>query len=117
MRYILSVNVEKSVAHQAITQIQTVYAFAGETKALKAYTNALQRLLKLGKIGALARGLGVGCTYGLLFAAWALLLWYASILVMHKVTNGAEAFTSILSVIISGMYATVSLSSPSKFCF
>jgi ATP-binding cassette subfamily B (MDR/TAP) protein 1 len=59
--------------------------------------------LKLGKKGGMAKGIGMGCTYGILFGAWALLLWYASTLVIHKVTNGGQAFTTILNVIISGM--------------
>lgn len=88
---------------QAIAQIRTVYSFVGERKTIGAYRAALQTSYKLGKKGGMAKGLGVGCTYGLLFGAWALLLWYASILVIHKVTNGGQAFTTILNVIISGM--------------
>lgn len=84
----------------------------GESKAVNKYTTALETTLKLGKKGGLAKGLGVGCTYGLLFGAWALLLWYASILVFHKVTNGGQAFTTILNVIISGMYASFNLRIP-----
>lgn len=80
-----------------------MYSFVGEKKAVKKYSNALETTLQLGKKGGLAKGLGVGCTYGLLFGAWALLLWYAHILVLHNVTNGGEAFTTILNVIISGM--------------
>ena len=87
--------------------MRTVYSFVGESKAVNKYTTALETTLKLGKKGGLAKGLGVGCTYGLLFGAWALLLWYASILVFHKVTNGGQAFTTILNVIISGMYASL----------
>lgn len=89
---------------QAISQVRTVYSFVGENKVVKKYADALQNTLKLGKKGGLAKGLGVGCTYGLLFGAWALLLWYASILVFKHVTNGGQAFTTILNVIISGMY-------------
>jgi ATP-binding cassette subfamily B (MDR/TAP) protein 1 len=88
---------------QAIAQIRTVYSFVGESKAVRAYKHALETTLKLGKRAGLAKGLGVGCTYGLLFGAWALLLWYASTLVLSKVTNGGQAFTTILNVIISGM--------------
>eukprot|EP00250_Pteridium_aquilinum_P013715 c21526_g1_i1 orf=740-4684(+) len=91
------------IAEEAIAQIRTVYAFAGEKKAIGNYRAALQTSYKLGKRGGMAKGLGVGCTYGLLFGAWALLLWYASILVIHKVTNGGQAFTTILNVIISGI--------------
>ncbi|CAM6016899.1 unnamed protein product [Sphagnum balticum] len=91
------------IAEEAIAQIRTVYSFVGESKAVRAYKRALETTLKLGKRAGLAKGLGVGCTYGLLFGAWALLLWYASTLVLSKVTNGGQAFTTILNVIISGI--------------
>jgi ATP-binding cassette subfamily B (MDR/TAP) protein 1 len=91
------------IAEEAIAQIRTVYSFVGESKAVRAYKHALETTLKLGKRAGLAKGLGVGCTYGLLFGAWALLLWYASTLVLSKVTNGGQAFTTILNVIISGI--------------
>ncbi|KAG6555321.1 hypothetical protein Mapa_003364 [Marchantia paleacea] len=91
------------IAEQAIAQIRTVYAFVGEAKSVKSYSDALDTTMKLGRKGGMAKGLGVGFTYGLLFGAWALLLWYASILVMDGKTNGGQAFTTILNVIISGI--------------
>ncbi|KAL3698915.1 hypothetical protein R1sor_012991 [Riccia sorocarpa] len=91
------------IAEQAIAQIRTVYAFVGEEKTTKSYSESLSTTFKLGQKGGMAKGLGVGFTYGLLFGAWALLLWFASILVMGGKTNGGQAFTTILNVIISGI--------------
>ena len=88
---------------QVISQVRTVYAFVGEEKAVNSYSNSLKKALKLCKRSGLAKGLGVGLTYSLLFCAWALLLWYASLLVRHGKTNGAKAFTTILNVIFSGL--------------
>ncbi|CAJ1972553.1 unnamed protein product [Sphenostylis stenocarpa] len=90
------------VAEEVISQVRTVYSFVGEEKAIGAYSKSLDKALKLGKKGGLAKGVGVGFTYGLLFCAWALLLWYASILVRHHKTNGGKAFTTIINVIFSG---------------
>ncbi|KAG7593128.1 ABC transporter type 1 transmembrane domain superfamily [Arabidopsis thaliana x Arabidopsis arenosa] len=90
------------VAEEVMSQVRTVYAFVGEEKAVKSYSNSLKKALKLGKRSGLAKGLGVGLTYSLLFCSWALLLWYASLLVRHGKTNGAKAFTTILNVIFSG---------------
>lgn len=80
-----------------------MYSFEGEEKAVKSYAKSLSKALKLGKQSGLAKGVGVGFTYGLLFCAWALLLWYAGILVRHRDTNGAKAFTTIINVIFSGL--------------
>ncbi|XP_040951407.1 ABC transporter B family member 13 isoform X1 [Gossypium hirsutum] len=87
---------------QVISQIRTVYAFVGEERAVKAYSSSLKNALKMGKRSGLAKGVGVGFTYGLLFCAWAFLLWYAGILVRHSKTNGGKAFTTIINVIFSG---------------
>lgn len=89
--------------NQAISQVRTVYSFVGEKKAVESYSKSLNNALALGKKSGLAKGVGVGFTYGLLFCAWALLLWYASILVRHKDTNGGKAFTTIINVIFSGL--------------
>ncbi|WZZ59089.1 hypothetical protein YC2023_059196 [Brassica napus] len=97
--------------------VRTVYAYVGEEKAVNSYSKSLKKALKLGKRSGLAKGLGVGLTYGLLFCAWALLFWYASLLVRHGKTNGAKAFTTILNVIYSGFslgQAAPSLSAISK---
>lgn len=88
---------------QVISQVRTVYSFVGEEKAVSSYSESLDKALKLGKKSGFAKGVGVGFTYGLLFCAWALLLWYASILVMHHRTNGGKAFTTIINVIFSGL--------------
>ncbi|CBI19899.3 unnamed protein product, partial [Vitis vinifera] len=90
------------VAEEAISQVRTVYSFVGEDRAVETYSRSLQKALKLGKKSGFAKGIGIGFTYGLLFCAWALLLWYASKLVRHGDTNGGKAFTTILNVIFSG---------------
>lgn len=88
---------------QVISQVRTVYSFVGEDRAIEAYSMALNKALKFGKRSGFATGIGVGFTYGLLFCAWALLLWYAGILVRHGDTNGGKAFTTIINVIFSGL--------------
>ncbi|XP_010480688.1 PREDICTED: ABC transporter B family member 14 [Camelina sativa] len=105
------------VAEEVMSQVRTVYAFVGEEKAVKSYSNSLKKALKLSKKSGFAKGLGVGLTYSLLFFAWALLFWYASLLVRHGKTSGAKAFTTILNVIYSGFalgQAVPSLSAISK---
>ncbi|KAK1553755.1 hypothetical protein Q3G72_003142 [Acer saccharum] len=90
------------VAEEVISQVRTVYSFVGEDKAVETYSQSLNNALKLGKKSGIAKGVGVGLTYGLLFCAWSLLLWYAGILVRHGHTNGGKAFTTIINVIFSG---------------
>ncbi|KAG9442706.1 hypothetical protein H6P81_018560 [Aristolochia fimbriata] len=105
------------VAEEVISQVRTVYAFAGEEKAVKLYLDSLEKALKLGKKGGIVKGLGIGLTFGLLFCAWALLLWYAGVIVQREVANGGEAFTTIINVVFSGFglgQATPCISALSK---
>ncbi|KAI3464812.1 hypothetical protein Pfo_021475 [Paulownia fortunei] len=90
------------LAEEVISQVRIVYSFVGEEKAIETYSKSLKNALKLAKKTGIAKGIGIGFTYGLLFCAWALLLWYASILVRHGDTNGGKAFTTIINVIYSG---------------
>lgn len=88
---------------QNIAQVRTVYSFVGEKKATDSYAAALQRSLKLGYQGGLAKGLGMGITYAVLNCCWALLLWYGGVLVRNGEANGGKALSTIFSVIIGGM--------------
>uniref|UniRef100_A0A6N2L6F3 ABC transmembrane type-1 domain-containing protein n=1 Tax=Salix viminalis TaxID=40686 RepID=A0A6N2L6F3_SALVM len=63
------------IAEQAIAQVRTVYSFVGESKALSSYTDAIQNTLKIGYKAGMAKGLGLGCTYGIACMSWALVFW------------------------------------------
>ncbi|XP_024522226.1 ABC transporter B family member 19 [Selaginella moellendorffii] len=90
------------IAEQVIAQVRTVYSFGGEARAAKAYSDALQPTLRLGKRAGLVKGLGIGVTYGLVLCAWALLLWYAGVLIRHGMSDAGKAFTTILNIVVSG---------------
>ncbi|KAF9622830.1 hypothetical protein IFM89_034065 [Coptis chinensis] len=89
-------------AEEVISHVRTVYSFVGEEKAIESYSRSLNNALKLGKKGGFVKGVGVGLTYGVLFCAWALLLWYSGVLVRHHITSGAKAFVTIINAIFSG---------------
>lgn len=88
---------------QMISQVRTVYSFVGEDRAVEAYSRSLNNALKLGKKSGIAKGVGVGFAYAVLFCSWALLLWYAGLLVRHHATSGGKAFTTIINVLFSGL--------------
>ncbi|XP_024534012.1 ABC transporter B family member 10 isoform X3 [Selaginella moellendorffii] len=92
-----------NVAEQSISQVRTVYSFVQEEQAVDSYARALETTLEIGKKSGLAKGMGIGATYGLTIGAWSLLLWYAGVLVRNGTTNGGEAFTTILNVVIAGL--------------
>ncbi|PIA58600.1 hypothetical protein AQUCO_00500497v1 [Aquilegia coerulea] len=91
------------VAEEVIGNIRTVQAFVGEDKAVKSYTAALAKTYEYGKKGGLVKGLGLGALHSVLFASWALLVWFTSIVVHKNIANGGESFTTMLNVVIAGL--------------
>lgn len=80
-----------------------MYSFVGEAKFAKDYAHALEKTLKYATKGGLAKGVGMGVTYGSLFACWALLLWYGGVLVRDGTVNGGTALTTVFAVIMGSM--------------
>lgn len=91
------------VIWQTIVQIRVVFAFVGESRALQGYSAALKIAQKLGYKTGLAKGLGLGGTYFVVFCCYALLLWYGGYLVRHHLTNGGLAIATMFAVMIGGM--------------
>ncbi|KAK3154974.1 hypothetical protein QOZ80_2BG0197270 [Eleusine coracana subsp. coracana] len=91
------------IAEEVIGNVRTVQAFVGEEKAVKMYRDALLTTYKYGKRGGLAKGLGLGSMHSVLFLSWALLVWFTSIVVHKRISNGGESFTTMLNVVIAGL--------------
>ncbi|KAL0424341.1 UNVERIFIED_CONTAM: ABC transporter B family member 19 [Sesamum radiatum] len=103
------------IAEQSIAQVRTVYSYVGETKALSAYSDLIQNTLKLGYKAGMAKGLGLGCTYGIACMSWALVFWYAGVFIRNGQTDGGKAFTAIFSAIVGGMSLGQSFSNLGAF--
>ncbi|XP_058096561.1 ABC transporter B family member 19 isoform X1 [Magnolia sinica] len=103
------------IAEQAVAQVRTVYSFVGENKALNSYSEAIQNTLKLGYKAGMAKGLGIGCTYGIACMSWALVFWYAGVFIRNGQTDGGKAFTAIFSAIVGGMSLGQSFSNLGAF--
>ncbi|KAK6155103.1 hypothetical protein DH2020_009351 [Rehmannia glutinosa] len=95
------------------------YASAGiiaeQSKALGAYSDLIQNTLKLGYKAGMAKGLGLGCTYGIACMSWALVFWYAGVFIRNGQTDGGKAFTAIFSAIVGGMSLGQSFSNLGAF--
>ncbi|EEC77398.1 hypothetical protein OsI_16157 [Oryza sativa Indica Group] len=103
------------IAEQAIAQVRTVYSYVGESKALNSYSEAIQNTLKLGYKAGMAKGLGIGCTYGIACMSWALVFWYAGVFIRNGQTDGGKAFTAIFSAIVGGLSLGQSFSNLGAF--
>ncbi|KAF5186151.1 Abc transporter b family member [Thalictrum thalictroides] len=102
-------------AEEVIGNIRTVHAFVGEQKAVESYKTALSKTYEYGKKGGLAKGLGMGAVFFVIFGSYALLIWYTSIVVHKKIANGGDSFATVSNVISSGM--ALGLAAPSLLTF
>ncbi|XP_077220029.1 ATP binding cassette subfamily B1 [Tasmannia lanceolata] len=104
-----------NIAEQALAQIRIVMSFVGESRALQAYSSALQVSQRIGYKTGFAKGIGLGSTYFTVFCCYALLLWYGGYLVRHHFTNGGLAISTMFSVMIGGL--ALGQSAPSMTAF
>ncbi|XAR54796.1 Xenobiotic-transporting ATPase [Bertholletia excelsa] len=91
------------IAEEAIGNVRTVQAFAGEEKAVRSYRQALLHTYKYGWKAGLAKGLGLGSVHCVLFLSWSLLVWFNSIIIHKDIANGGDSFTTMLNVVIAGL--------------
>ncbi|KAF9595279.1 hypothetical protein IFM89_038414, partial [Coptis chinensis] len=103
------------IAEQAVAQVRTVYSYVGETETLNSYSDAISNTLKLGYKAGIAKGLGIGCTYGIACMSWALVFWYAGVFIRNGQTDGGKAFTAIFSAIVGGISLGQSFSNLGAF--
>jgi len=91
-----------TIAEQAISSIRTVYSFAGEGKTIAAFSDALERSVKLGLKQGLAKGLAIGSN-GVVFAIWSFMSYYGSRLVMYHGAKGGTVFAVGTSLALGGL--------------
>ncbi|WCJ34505.1 ABC transporter B family member 1 [Euphorbia peplus] len=104
-----------NTVEQTIVQIRIVMAYVGEQRSLQAYSSALKVAQKMGYKSGMAKGLGMGGTYFVVFCSYALLLWYGGYLVRHHDTNGGLAISTMFAVMVGGL--SLGQSAPSLGAF
>jgi ATP-binding cassette, subfamily B (MDR/TAP), member 1 len=91
-----------TIAEQAISSIRTVYSFAGESKTITAFSDALEGSVKLGLKQGLAKGLAIGSN-GVVFAIWSFMSFYGSRMVMYHGAKGGTVFAVGASLALGGL--------------
>ncbi|XP_057857177.2 ABC transporter B family member 19-like [Cryptomeria japonica] len=95
-----------SIIQETISQIRTVFAFIGEKTAYESFTKVLEKQMKLSKIGALAKGLGIGVLNATTNLSWALMIWIGALVVTHGYSNGARVITAVMCILFGGLSLT-----------
>jgi ATP-binding cassette subfamily B (MDR/TAP) protein 1 len=89
---------------QTISQIKTVYAFVGESFAIKSFSECMDKhYYLLSKGEALLKGVGTGMFQTVSFCSWALIVWVGAIVVTAKRAKGGDIIAALMSILFGAM--------------
>jgi ATP-binding cassette subfamily B (MDR/TAP) protein 1 len=92
-----------SVASEALQLVRTVQVYGGEERELEKFDAALSDATPATKRAEFVSSVGVGATYGIIFASYALCFWFASYLVVNTGMNVGTVTTVFFSVVMSSL--------------
>ncbi|KAI3955480.1 hypothetical protein MKW92_006772 [Papaver armeniacum] len=95
-----------SMVEQTISQIKTVFAFVGETSAIKTFTACMENQFKLSKREAFVKGVGMGMLQAVTFCSWALMVWIGAIVVSSKKAKGGDTIAAVMSILFGAISLT-----------
>ncbi|KAI3985522.1 hypothetical protein MKX01_033836 [Papaver californicum] len=95
-----------SMVEQTISQIKTVFAFVGETSAIKTFTVCMENQFKLSKREAFVKGVGMGMLQAVTFCSWALMVWIGAIVVSSKKAKGGDTIAAVMSILFGAISLT-----------
>ncbi|GMI74737.1 Arabidopsis thaliana ATP-binding cassette B19, MULTIDRUG RESISTANCE PROTEIN 11 [Hibiscus trionum] len=95
-----------SMVEQTVSQIKTVYAFVGESSAIKSFSECLDKLFSLSKGEALIKGVGTGMFQTVTFCAWALIIWIGAVAVTSRKAKGGDVIAAVMSILFGSVSLT-----------
>ncbi|KAJ7965187.1 ABC transporter B family protein [Quillaja saponaria] len=95
-----------SMIEQTISQIKTVYAFVGESSAIKSFTECMEKQFVLSKGEALIKGVGTGMLQTVSFSSWALIIWIGAVVVIVKAAKGGDVIAAVMSILFGAISLT-----------
>ncbi|KAM3337483.1 hypothetical protein P3S68_031808 [Capsicum galapagoense] len=98
------------VVEQTISSIRTVASYTGERRAISAYHKSLNKAYRSDVLEGLASGLGSGVFFWVLYASYALAIWYGAKMILdHNYTGGGVM--NVLMATLTGSF-TLGYASP-----
>ncbi|KAL5145777.1 ABC transporter B family member 19 [Glycine soja] len=95
-----------SMIEQTISQIKTVYAFVGESSAIKSFTENMEKQYVISKGEALVKGVGTGMFQTVSFCSWALIVWVGAVVVRAGRATGGDIITAVMSILFGAISLT-----------
>jgi ATP-binding cassette subfamily B (MDR/TAP) protein 1 len=91
-----------TTVEQVVSSIRTVLSYTGERKSVVEYDHSIAKAEKLGIKSGIAAGFGLGFALFVMFASYALAMWYGSVLVINDGLPGGTVISVVFAVLIGG---------------
>ncbi|KAL5784404.1 hypothetical protein ACOSQ2_006796 [Xanthoceras sorbifolium] len=95
-----------SMVEQTITQIKTVFAFVGESTAIKLFSACMENQNLISKGEALIKGVGTGMLQSVSFCSWALIIWVGAVVIVAGKSNGGDVLAAVMSILFGAISIT-----------
>ncbi|KAJ8768706.1 hypothetical protein K2173_023610 [Erythroxylum novogranatense] len=95
-----------SMVEQNISQIRTVFAFVGESSAVKCFSECMAKFVSLGKLQALIKGIGTGMFQSVTFCSWALIIYVGAVVVTAGRSTGGDVIAAVMSILFGAISLT-----------
>lgn len=77
-------------------------SYTGEKKSVDEYDHSTAKAEKLGINSGIAAGFGLGFALFIMFASYALAMWYGSVLVINDGLSGGSVISVVFAVLTGG---------------
>ncbi|KAM1070463.1 hypothetical protein ACFX13_002300 [Malus domestica] len=95
-----------AMVEQTISQIKTVYAFVGESSAIKSFSDCMAKQYLLSKGEALIKGVGTGMLQSVSFGSWAFIIWVGAVVVTAKRASGGDVLAAVMCILFGAISLT-----------
>ncbi|KAK7353484.1 hypothetical protein VNO80_18932 [Phaseolus coccineus] len=95
-----------SMIEQTISQIKTVYAFVGESSAIKSFTENMDKQYIISKVEAVVKGVGTGMLQTVSFCSWALIVWVGAVVVRAGRATPGDIIAAVMSILFGAISLT-----------
>nr|CAG4640700.1 EOG090X02PU [Eulimnadia texana] len=104
-----------SVAEEVFSAIRAVMAFGGQSKEVARFQVNLESARQAGTKRGLATGIGIGLTFGIIYASYALAFWYGVKLILDGGASSSYDPSSLVIVFFSVLMGSMNVGQASPY--
>ncbi|CAK9187746.1 unnamed protein product [Ilex paraguariensis] len=98
--------IQDAIGEKTISQIKTVFAFVGESSAIRSFSKCMERQLMISNGEALIKGIGTGTFQTVTFCSWSLIVWVGAVIVVANRSTGGEVIAAVMSILFGAISLT-----------